>query len=149
MTDLQNFLNTTAAEAPDTAEYPTGSKIRFQITRANPGVVGQDQKNRVVFRIKPVEVVSWPENAAAQPETLSMFENIDLNFMLTPPALANQSTHISAKRFVNGLGIDLNQPWTTIFEQAIGKNFVALIRRKPKYNEPEVEEARIAAVIFD
>jgi hypothetical protein len=147
MTDIGSFLNTTVADAPDASLYATGAKVRFQITRTTPVTVGDDQKPKVIFRLKPVEVVSWPEAGENPvPTDVRRLEPISIGFMLTEAALANSSTHISAKKFIALLELDPNQSWKSAFEQSLGQTFVALIRRKPKWNNPEEDEPVIAAV---
>lgn len=148
--DLNTFMNTEVADAPDASLYATGAKVRFKITRTTPRTVGEDQKNQIIVRLRPVSIEAWPENGEyPAPTDIKTLEPVDMRFMLTTLALTNTSPHISAKKFIQVLGVEFNQSWKAAWEQTLGKEFVGLVRRKNKYGSQEETEPVVQAVIVD
>lgn len=144
-TELHSVLHTTPADTPDAVIVPAGA-YTWKIVRYRADKVGQDQKTKVTFTVKPIAIL---EADGVTEEQLADFLPVRVEYFWTPSALKQPSPIISGKVFLRRV-LDMspeeleNVDYVQQLEMSLGQVFNAECRVGMEGKNKDIPTSRIA-----
>lgn len=141
--DLNEILNRRQEDMPDTKPVPTGV-YRLQILGHSTQEVGVNATPKLRWRLKTVDVVE----ADIDNSQLGLAEPVAFEQFLTDKTLAQRSPIISAKAFLNELGLE----WDLFregLEAAIGQVFKAKVSFGYEGQNKDIPRSRVSRILHD